>query len=435
MQKSCPRLSPSWLLESWCKCFKFKEPIQPLFMQPAAAQPIQQNQRTAIIDMLRGWALLGVVLMNYVDFYYEGIDFPHYKPGASTQFFQYLTGIVFSAKSWTMLSFLFGYGFAVLLQNIKQKGLNTVSFFSRRMFWLLMLALANSAFFLGDILKDYAVMGMVLLLFTRLSAKTSLYISIGLFLIAGPLVGAYIASLHRQTDLASYYYLYKSHNPFKVLWFGLVGTFQFEILNLQYLITVHISMLGCFLLGQAAQKIHFFTRLTENKRWVKRVFWITLASSIFLICFFNFISKPNWPIYKYYNPRFFTVMSTMILIVASLSWLYLAGKLKSFFKAMQTIGSMTLTNYMVQNFLGLFLFSGLGFAFAFNKIHIGYYLLFALAIYVAQVYLSKWWLARYYYGPVEWVWRQLSYGKRLPIRKEQLPQPVVEELQSLVTVV
>src|SRR4051812_36334120 len=109
-------------------------------MQPAAAQPIQQNQRTAIIDMLRGWALLGVVLMNYVDFYYEGIDFPHYKPGVSTQFFQYLTGIVFSAKSWTMLSFLFGYGFAVLLQNIKQKGLNTVSFFSRRMFWLLMLA-------------------------------------------------------------------------------------------------------------------------------------------------------------------------------------------------------------------------------------------------------------------------------------------------------
>ena len=47
----------------------------------------------------------------------------------------------------------------------------------------------------------------------------------------------------------------------------------------------------------------------------------------------------------------------------------------------------------------------------------GYYLLFALTIYVAQVFISKWWLKKYHFGPVEWVWRQLSYAKRLPNRK------------------
>ena len=141
-------------------------------MQPTAI-PIQQNQRTAIVDILRGWALLGVVLMNYIDYFYIGLD-EAYKPDQLSGVLQAIGGILFAAKSWTMLSLLFGYGFAVLMQNIAAKGMQPAVFFTRRMFWLLVLGIINSMLFFGDILKDYALLGLVLLLLHRLSAKAAL---------------------------------------------------------------------------------------------------------------------------------------------------------------------------------------------------------------------------------------------------------------------
>jgi len=113
-----------------------------------------------------------------------------------------------------------------------------------------------------------------------------------------------------------------------------------------------------------------------------------------------------------------------------------AGKLKALFRSMQVIGKMTLTNYITQNILAVLLFSGFGLGLSFtHRIHFGFYMLFALVIYVAQIYFSKWWLSKYPYGPIEWVWRQLSYGKRLPIRKAAivedplLAEPSGEELK------
>jgi uncharacterized protein len=301
------------------------------------------------------------------------------------------------------------------------------------MFWLFVLAIINSAFFFGDILKDYAVMGMVLLLFWRCSARVAFFISVGLFLVTGA-VGAYINSLDTPNGmkmLEPYLHLYQSHNPLKVLWFGLVGTYKYEFVFLQYLITVHFPMLSMFFLGLAAQKIDFFNRLVQNKKYVKRIFWISLAVVLLWIGIFILTDQMKWNWMKYYQPFFFIIIGSMLFIAASLSWLYVAGKLKRFFRSMQTIGKMTLTNYIVQNMLGILLFSGFGFGFGLtHKLHFGYYLLFAFTIYVLQTYFSKWWLSHYLYGPIEWAWRQLSYAKRLPIRKNRQVKDVTMELSS-----
>ncbi|TDH27518.1 DUF418 domain-containing protein [Segetibacter sp. 3557_3] len=390
-------------------------------MHNSTAQPLQLNQRTEIVDMLRGWALLGVVLMNYADYYYMGLGTNSAKSDVLENVLQTIGNILFAAKSWTMLSFLFGYGFAVLMANVADKGLNHVKFFSRRMFWLFVLAIINSAFFWGDILKDYAVMGMILLAFHRCSAKTAFIIGMSLFLLT-PAVAAYVSSLGIRGGMGlmePYFPLYKSSNVLNVLWFGLVGTYLFEILSPNYLITVHVVMLGCFFLGLATQKINFFNRLAENRKYLKRIFWGSLAFIGLLIGIFALTSKMKWGWMKYYQPFYFIILSSMIFLVATLSWLHVSGKLKGFFRAMQTIGKMTLTNYIVQNILGMFLFSGFGFNLSLvNRVHFGYYLLFAFIIYVVQIFFSKWWLSRYYYGPIEWVWRQLSYAKRLPIKRE-----------------
>jgi 4-amino-4-deoxy-L-arabinose transferase-like glycosyltransferase len=114
------------------------------------------------------------------------------------------------------------------------------------------------------------------------------------------------------------------------------------------------------------------------------------------------------------------VLSMMLFTASTLCWLYLEGKLKGFFAAMQIIGKMTLTNYMMQNIIGMLLFSGFGLGLGFTgKMHFGLYLLLALVVYIIQIYWSRWWLSKYNYGPAEWLWRQLSYGKRLPLTRKQ----------------
>ena len=126
--------------------------------------------------------------------------------------------------------------------------------------------------------------------------------------------------------------------------------------------------------------------------------------------------------FKYYQPGFLVILSSMLFFGSALCWLFISGKLKRFFSSMQVIGKMTLTNYIVQNFIAIFLFSGAGLSLSLDKrIHYGYYLLFAFVIFIAQLYFSKSWLSKYYYGPIEWLWRQLSYGKRLELKKKAEP--------------
>jgi uncharacterized protein len=386
-------------------------------MQITYVQPIQQKERTAIIDILRGWALLGVVLMNYVGFYNMGLDFKTFKPDVATDVLMTFSGVLFQGKSWIMLSFLFGYGFAVLMKNVSAKELNPYTFFSRRMFWLLVLGIINSSFFYGDMLKDYGIMGIVLLLFYRCSARTALYVSLGLVLVV-PALTAYIASLKRPDLVSPHLYLYKSRNPLKVLWFGLVGTYKHEILNVRYLVRVHVIMLSCFMLGLAAQKADIFNQLAANKKYIKRMFWSSLVFVFMMGGLFLISENFKWNWMNYYDPLNLVTLSSMFFLMATLCWLYVAGKFMKFFAALQAIGKLTLTNYIMQNIISVLLFSGFGLGLSLaGRIHYGYYLLFGLAIYIAQIYFSRWWLSKYHYGPVEWVWRQLSYGKKLPIRK------------------
>lgn len=386
-------------------------------MEVSLNQPIQQNQRTVIVDVLRGWALLGVVLMNYFDFFTLGRNWETFKPDTLTNVLMYFTSIVFAAKSWTLLSLLFGYGFAVLMNNVKEKGHNAYGFFAGRMFWLLVLAFINSAIFFGDILKDYAILGLILLIFYRSSAKTAFITSIVL-LLAIPAISAYVntSTNDSQNVFVKLFPLYRSHNLLNVLWFGLKGTYFAEMISKPYLYTVHVVMFCCFLWGFSLYKINFFNNLSSKLKYIKRVFWISLAVAIFLSIFFQLIKHFKWDFLKHYKLGYWLILSSMLFIASAICWLYVAGKLKSFFASLEVMGKMTLTNYMTQNLIGLFIFSGFGFG-VWNTMPIWFYLLLALLVYTLQVYFSKWWLSKYNYGPIEWVWRQLSYRKKLPLRK------------------
>lgn len=386
-------------------------------MTDTAINPIQSGKRVAIVDILRGWALLGVVLMNWGGFYMLGHG-KTFKPDAFNAVVIQFTDIVFESKSWTMLSFLFGYGFAVLMDNTKAKGINATGFFFKRMLWLLAIAFVNCVFFFGDILKEYALLGLVLLLFRNCKAKTALWIGIALYIIV-PVINWYIVSIAGHEGMGvmtQYKYLFSSHSLFDVIKFNLIVSLRGMLLNIHLLTIINAVMLGCFLIGMAAHKSGFFVHLKKNKKLLIRI-WTFCLVLMLVLQGLHYLAKLPAAWEKYYSFNYFTFLSTMYFTVASICWLYLAGKLKTFFSSLQAFGKMTLTNYIVQNFLSIFIFSGFGFGIAFNHpLDACYYYLFALIIYIIQIFFSKWWLSQYYYGPIEWLWRQLSYGKRLPIK-------------------
>jgi uncharacterized protein len=386
-------------------------------MEVSNIGPVGQNKRIVIVDILRGWALLGVVLMNFTAIYLFSGNKPN--PDAFNSFLIKFIRGVFDSKSWTLLSFLFGYGFAVLIENVASKGINPVRFFLRRMCWLLVIALIDSAIWYGDILKDYAIFGALLLLFRKVSAKTAFYICLALLLV-NPLITAFILSfkIHGFALAAPYFVLYHSHNLLDVLKSGYICSYITQITSPTYTVIFHEVVLLCFMLGLAAKKINFFGRLAENGKYIKRTFWVSPALTGVLWIPYAFPRAP-WltKVFTWFNPTLWLFLSTMIFLTSAICWLYLAGKLKRFFGALQVYGRMTLTNYVMQNMLGMLLFSGFGLGLLMRNLSYGAFVLLALSIYVGQIYFSKWWLSRYYYGPLEWIWRQLSYGKHLPIKR------------------
>lgn len=396
-------------------------------------KPIEDTKRTAIVDILRGWALLGVVIGNYVDYKFIGLPIGPNTKNAFSQVLSDFHEYFLAAKSWTLLFLLFGYGFAILIQNIERKGKNPVGFFVWRMVILFVFAFLNSAIWLGDILKDYAFLGLVLLLFYKCSAKTILRISLLLILII-PVVTGYVNTIvYAAPDVftdSKYLQLYYSNNWFDIFRFNLWGTYYGQMVNPHYTITCYIVMLVCMLLGFYAQKINFFNRLPELKNVLKKIFFINLIIALVLVSIFKTTMAYNLTFPTYYRPGYWLVLSTMFCIASGICILYTHNKLQTIFGYFRLSGKMTLTNYILQNLLATLIFSGIGLK-VYNTQPFWFYFVLAVSVFIIQLFVSKWWLSKFNYGPVEWLWRVLSYRKVFPF-KRITSKAVIKEPETVV---
>jgi uncharacterized protein len=115
----------------------------------------------------------------------------------------------------------------------------------------------------------------------------------------------------------------------------------------------------------------------------------------------------------------------MLFIASGICLLYCNDKLKTIFNYFRVLGKMTLTNYMAQNILATFVFSGIGLKI-YNTLPYWFYFLLAVSVFIIQLFISKWWLSKYNYGPLEWLWRVLSYRKVFPFKKTEKNSLFVE---------
>lgn len=368
------------------------------------------NSRIRIVDVLRGWALLGVIICNYSYFAYSAEGTLHGNATVNT-ILQELERYLLSAKGWTLLHVLFGFGFGVFLERNSQKGNGSFPFV-KRMLYLLVFAFVNTLFFEGDILRDYAVLGLLVVPFYKLSSKKLLVISAVLFLLV-PFVAALVNTIpppalsFSRAELSA---LLHSYNVIDVMQHNLIASHYDEVLNPGYMYTGHYVMFLCILAGLILQKTNVFGQLELYRKTIKRVVIISLILAVILAVVFTFSMKNKLEYVKYFQFYYWKVLVTMVFTTSCICLLYLNGKCKSLFHYFSTIGRMTLTNYMMQNVISFFVFKGVGLRL-FDTMPYYFYFVFAIALYIVQVFFSKWWLSRHAYGPLEGLWRTLSSTK------------------------
>jgi uncharacterized protein len=368
------------------------------------------GQRIEIVDVLRGWALLGVVLVNFAIFYSFDRNQRIPADDGLSQAAKLLVQVVFQGKGWPALALLFGYGFSAWIQKTQSRGLNPVPGFLRRMAWLLVIGLVNCALYYGDVLKDYAIVGLVVLLFYRVSSRAALALGVGC-LLAFPAVVSVTRGLGIESPVASpAIALYQSHDLLQVLRFGLQSGLSISLSPTKYA-DWNLVMLGCAFIGVYVHRTGLLVNLSENLRLVRRIFWCSLVFAIITAAARAGIAQTGVNPDDYYDIHFWPMLGQMAFFMAGICWLYANGRLPRLFGALRNVGRMTLTNYFVQNLVALLVFSGAGLGLLYRmpySLHVA----IALVLFVVQIGFSRFWLAHYRLGPIEWVWRTLSFTAR-----------------------
>src|SRR5687767_11865973 len=160
-------------------------------MQTAPHLPLP-GDRIAVVDVLRAYALFGIVITHSVTGFLAG-----QPPGPDFMLFGPLDRVVAKlehlltfGKFFTIFSFLFGLSFAIQLRNAMQKGVGFSGRFTWRLLVLAIIALVHGAFFTGDILIIYAILGLLLIPFRRLKTRTLFIVALLLvFNVPGLLLG------------------------------------------------------------------------------------------------------------------------------------------------------------------------------------------------------------------------------------------------------
>jgi uncharacterized protein len=401
-------------------------------MNDARSAPVQAWERIQAIDAIRGFALLGVLLMN-LHFWFRGPAerytlSPHPFHGFGDVAADVAVMVFFNAKSVTLFSFLFGAGLCVQLERTAARGAAFGPYAARRLSALLAFGLLHIAFlWAGDILYYYALTGSLLLLFLNRSAKAAL--GSGLALIALPLlVGLFLSPApnesliadHRSEALAA---VQASLQAYGHGTWTQAAAFRFHqwLHTLSEIAGFLPYTLGMFLLGGAAWKRGVFRDPESHLMLIRRVAWLGLLGLIATAAVIAWAIRAGrfGELYMGSGPSLALLLATPPLSLAYAAWMLLLWRREGWRRrlgALAPLGRMALTNYLLQSLAMTWLFNGYGGGLYGRMGPFAGTLGLGLAFYALQILFSHGWLRRFQCGPVEWLWRCLTYGTRQPFR-------------------
>ena len=413
-------------------------------MSQSQISPISSRERIEILDVLRGLAVCGILIGNMQWFSGYGFMPPALAQQSpnSDQLTHFLVHFFVEGKFYSIFSFLFGFGFALQISRAQERGDLKASLFKRRLFWLLVIGLLHAyLLWAGDILSVYALMGFVLILFRK---KTDGSLLKWIFVLLAIPILTYIL----------FYILFVAFVPPEALakfdagridfWNEAVRKVQqssyLQIItdfNLNYIVGRYAGLildmrlpklLAMFLLGFYAYRRGFFQNLSKHQPFIRRVLVYGLILGLVgNVAFAVLAGKeavfPPTPagiagVISYA----FGVPALALFFIALVATLWQKAVWRKLLAFLAPVGRMALTNYLLQTIICVLIFYGYGFG-QFGRVGARTATLIALAVFLFQVLLSALWLKFFSYGPMEWIWRQLTYRQRLNLRlKPQQPE-------------
>ena len=389
------------------------------------------TERVQAIDVLRGVALAGILLVHatgefagWSSTYLSPIKADSLSTSTLDKGVEFLTNLLLVNKARTLFAFLFGVGFYYQLGKASRHGYRIGSRFAKRMLMLFIIGVLHAyLIWSGDILRMYAVCGLLLLLVYQWRPRALIIAGFA----AAIAVPALFAAVH--------YYLPYSVLPDALkadMYEGYAGSRYTGLLyaNLLRDEAIHldpysigsyfIPIWGNFMFGYWAAQTGFISRLIADKRWLLRCLIFSgitgIASSnnaVRLIARLFHSDEGSIPVFwrsLLSLPAAYSVEATALFLLCITVYSYEHTFLRKGFSLFRYAGRMTLTNYIAQSLFAVLFFYGFGLGFI---SHYGSFvsLGFALLFFAVQLCFSYIWLSRFAMGPVEFLWRSMIEGK------------------------
>jgi uncharacterized protein len=405
------------------------------------AAPIAPSGRNTAIDTLRGFGVLGILIMNIQ--YFSMIQGAYFNPTAYgdltgiNMWVWILSHIFADQKFMTVFSILFGAGVIMIVSRIEAGGGSALKIYYRRIIMLILIGLAHAyLLWSGDILVAYGCCGLVVYLFRKarpsrllifgmlsISVSTAIYLFFGWSMkfwppeaITGMMEFWKPTSEMIQIEIAAR----------QDGWLGQLG---YRIPNAIFMQTFVFAIWagwrsgGLMLIGMALYKFGVITGERSRK------FYAYMAVLGFIVglplvsygIVRNF--RADWSIYfSFFYGIQFNYWGSLFIGMAYIGVIMLICKtvrFKNTVKPLAAVGQMALTNYLFQTLICTTIFNGHGFGLFGEMPRYGQ-ILIVFGIWIIQLIISPIWLSHFRFGPLEWFWRSLTYGKFQPMRLHHL---------------
>jgi len=416
---------------------------------PGAATPDQPEARISTLDFIRGVAVLGILATNILQ--YAQLPGAHRwlkligEPSLGDKLLWLLNFLFVDGKLRGLFAMLFGAGLVLFMDRAKAKGARPYWLQYRRLFWLGLFGLFHYyVLFEGDILFHYALLGMIAVLLVRLPAKPLLFAGMLLYCadsyFASQDLGGWARDEHRiLAEPAS--------NPERVKFFAeqdkFVADAQAEgrvlamgslpqivayrathywpepFTSVVYLV---MDSLACMLVGAALFRMGFFSGSWNRKKMIRWGSVGIVASIAMAAPLAVWVWAADFPqglnMFVFYGPSHVIRLPMILGYAAILVAMTPVRTATGLGKRLSAAGRMAFTNYLGASAVMAVIFQGWGLGLFGHFMRPGMEL-FVLFGWALMLVCSPWWLARFRYGPLEWLWRCLTYWRLFPLRRQK----------------
>ncbi len=399
--------------------------------------PTLKSERIISLDILRGFAILGILIMNIQSM--SMIESAYLNPLSYSDFtginkvVWIFSHIFFDSKFISIFSILFGAGIVLFTDRLKQKGINSLKIHYSRTFWLLLVGLLHAyMLWYGDILVSYALCGLWVVLFRKKKPKTLFiiaFIFITISFLTNFLTGLTVPYMPEEVkqdlmqswmptadEIAKELSIYRGSFT-KQLSLRIETAIWFQ--TFLFFFSVGWKITGLMLIGMGLHKSGVLTAQKSKKFYA--IFTISGLAIGFLVVIYGMYKNlvNNFSLeYSFFIGSQFNSWGSIFVALGYIGLVMLL--IKTFKKgwlaaSLQAVGQTALSNYLIQSIIGTLLFYGHGLGL-YGKVERWQQMLIVFGVWIIQLIISPIWLKYFKYGPFEWLWRSLTYWERQPMR-------------------